>query len=78
MRAPVEMGKNIALANFLDKYAEKVITADGSVYYRFIDWFQQLDRGFVMHLDLPNDLSEFIVKAGLGNPNPQIQKPKYE
>jgi len=74
----IHIGKSFALAN-LTKYAERVETSDGNVYYRFNGWFQQLpdDFEFILHLeDLPPDLSDFITKSGLGGDNPKIEKPR--
>ena len=65
------------LANLV-KYAERVETEAGNVYYRFPRWFHQLPDNleFVIHTDIPEDLSQFIVKSGLGGDNPQPTKPK--
>jgi hypothetical protein len=77
MTKPVDIGQNIALANLLE-YAEQVVTEKGNAYYRFPCWFQLLPDNFEfrVHSVPPEDLSQFITKAGLGNPNPQIKKPK--
>jgi len=75
----IELGKNIALANFLMKYAERITTADGNTYYRFDGWFQMIpgDYEFVFHRDnWPEDLSQFVTKAGLGGDNIQIEQPE--
>jgi len=78
MSGSIDIGKNIALAN-LTKFAERVVTADGNVYYRFNGWFQLSpgDFEFILHReDLPSDLSEYLCRSGLGGDNPQIEKPK--
>ena len=71
------IGQSFALAN-LTKFAEKVTTTEGRTYYRFPCWFEQLPGNFefVVHEDLPEDLSKFIVKSGLGGDNPKIKKPE--
>lgn len=75
MKGPIHIGQNIAVANLLE-YAEKVVTEDGKEYYRFPYWFEKLEGNFefVIHTTAPKDLSEFLTKAGLGEPNPQIEK----
>jgi hypothetical protein len=77
MAGTVELGQNYALVN-LFKYAAKVETKEGKVYYKFPFWFEQLPGNFevVMHRDMPEDLSNFICKAGLGSNNPQIEQPE--
>ena len=77
MIEPVNIGQNYGLAN-LSCYAEKVVTEKGNVYFRFPGWFQQLPGNFefVIHTDMPEDLSKFICKAGLGGENPKPIKPE--
>jgi hypothetical protein len=59
------------------EYAEVVHTKEGRVYFRIPVWFEKMGCGeFRIHEDMPEDLSQFITKAGLGGDNPQIQKPK--
>jgi hypothetical protein len=72
----IKLGQNYGLVN-LFRFADKVETEEGKEYYRFPYWFELLPGNFevTLHVDLPEDLSKFITKAGLGNPNPQIQKP---
>lgn len=56
-------------------YADQVETKEGKTYYRLPVWFEQEGDWFRVHgKDLPEDLGRFIVKAGLGNPNPQIKR----
>ena len=72
------IGQNYALVNLL-KYAEVVKTPEGNEFYRFNCWFQLHTGDFeftVYHGKIPEDLHKFICKAGLGQPNPQIEKPK--
>jgi len=78
MAKKINIGKSVAMANFVSKYAEKVVTPTGKEYYRFPYWFEKIldDFEFVMHVDIPEDLSECICKAGLGGDNPKIVKPK--
>ena len=77
MSEPTDIGKSVCLKN-LTKYAERVKTEDGNVYYRFPHWFQEIpgDFRFVIHTDLPEDLSQFITKSGLGGDNPKPTKPE--
>ncbi len=42
----VEIGKSVAMANFVSKYAEKVVTPEGKTYYRFPYWFEQIMDDF--------------------------------
>lgn len=76
MKEPIELGKSYGLANLV-RFAERVVTEEGNIYYRFPCWFQELpgDFEFILHRDLPDDLSQFITKAGLGGDNPQIKEP---
>jgi len=78
MSKPVDIGKSIPLALLLKEYAEEVVTTEGNMYYRLPYWFQQLPGNFefVLHTDVPEDLVQFITKAGLGGDNPQIIKVK--
>ena len=78
MASKVEIGKSFAMANFVSKYAEKIVTPAGKEYYRFPHWFEKVldDFEFVMHIDLPDDLSECLCKAGMGGENVKIEKPK--
>jgi len=74
----VNIGKSFVMA-YLIRYAERVETSNGNVYYRFNGWFQQLpdDFEFILHReDLPSDLSEYLCRSGLGGDNPKIEKPK--
>jgi hypothetical protein len=76
MSGKVEIGQSYALANLIE-FAESVITEQGNIYYHFPCWFQlNPNFEFTIHRELPEDLTEYIVKAGLGNPNPQIKKPE--
>jgi hypothetical protein len=62
----------------LVKHASEVTTEEENTYYKIPHWFQITPDGndIVFHGRMPDDLSEFICKAGLGQPNPQIKKPK--
>jgi len=74
MEKTVNVNENTPL-KYLFLYADKVTTPEGNTYYFLPVWFKQKGCWFSVHLkDLPEDLSEFICKAGLGQPNPQIQK----
>ena len=58
------------------KFAYTIKTKEGNVYYRWPQWFQeQPDGSLVMCKTMPDDLSDFICRAGLGAPNPQIIRP---
>lgn len=57
------------------RFAYTIKTKEGNVYYRWPQWFQEMpDGNLVMCKIMPDDLSDFICKAGLGQPNPQIIK----
>ena len=73
----VDIGQNYVIAN-LSKYAEKVETKDGNVYYRFPYWFQQLPGNFefVIHIELPEDLDTFLMHAVKGSNHPQPIPPE--
>ena len=77
MKKPINIGQNYGLANLM-KYAERVETEEGNVYYRFPVWFQEIPGNFefVIHTDMPKDLSQFIVKSGLGGEHPKPTKLK--
>lgn len=77
MEKKINIGQNHALA-ILTKYAEEVTTEEGNTYYRIPFWFQQHPGNFEFSIcvEIPEDLSLFITKSGLGAPNPQIKKPK--
>lgn len=71
------IGQSFALSNLV-KLAEQVVTTEGNIYYRFPCWFQQLPGNFefIAWFNPPEDLTQFITKAGLGGDNPQIKKPR--
>ena len=57
--------------------AEKVVTEEGSVYARIPFWFEVQNGGdLILHEEMPEDLSKFICKSGLGGDNPKPIKPK--
>ena len=62
----------------LFEHAELVVTEDSNEYFRIPVWFQKMGDGkFVIHTDkLPEDLSMFICKSGLGGDNPKPIKPE--
>jgi hypothetical protein len=77
MAESIDIGQNYSLAILL-KYAAEVVTEEGNTYYKFPYWFQ-LHPGnfeFTIHRNLPEDLSQFITKAGLGGPNPRPKEPE--
>ena len=64
------------LEDLLDM-AEVVITEEGNTYFKIPAWFEKKGHGeFVIHTDMPEDLSQFITKSGLGGDNPKPTKPK--
>lgn len=68
---------NIPLASLLDRFAERVVTDEGNVYYRIPYWIQyNNDITFTVHVQEPTDLSDYITSAGLGGHNKPIEKPK--
>jgi len=72
MNKPIEIGQNYAIANLL-KYAKEVVTSDGRKFYQFPFWFEQLPGNFefLIHPEMPEELSMFICKSGLGGDNPK-------
>lgn len=72
----MRLGKNIRILDLVD-YAHSAETEE-SVYFKLDGWFEwKGDAGWIFHTDkLPEDLNQFITKAGLGGENPQIKKPK--
>jgi len=59
----------------LFQYADRVHTIDGNEYFQIPFWIQKLPDGdFLLHSDTPEDLQQFITKAGLGGDNPQIKR----
>lgn len=61
------------LKDFLH-FADFVHTEQGNDYFRVPFWIQQDNGVLVLHKEIPEDLSQFLAKAGLGGGNPQIQK----
>ena len=62
----------------LVRHASEIVTEEGNTYYKIPHWFQVTPNGndIVFHGKMPEDLSTYICKARLGNPNPQIKNPK--
>ena len=61
----------------LVKHASEVTTEEGNTYYKIPYWFQVSGDGEVTFLSkMPEDLSMFVCKAGLGSNNPQIPEPE--
>jgi len=56
------------LIDLIDEFGEVIETEDGGTYFRIPVWFESLGHGeYTVHTDkLPEDLSMFICKAGLG------------
>jgi hypothetical protein len=75
MSKQIHMVEHTPLRDFL-QFAEIVRTDQGNSYYRVPFWIQRHNGLLILHENPPEDLSEFITKAGLGNPNPQIIKPE--
>ena len=73
MSVKIHMVDQISVKDFL-RFAEYVHTENGNEYYRIPFWIQRSDEVLILHEEDPEDLSQFITKAGLGNPNPQIKK----
>ena len=73
----VKIEDGIELTLILMKCAERVPAKNGNIYYHLPCWFEEVGPGeLVLHLKNPEDLTEFITKAGLGGDNPQITKPE--
>ena len=75
MSKKIHMVDQTPLKDFL-RFAECIHTDQGNVYCRVPFWIQEKNGLLVLHGEMPEDLSQFIAKAGLGNPNPQIKKVK--
>ena len=62
----------------LVKVANVIETNEGNVSYKIPHCFQVSPDGedIVFHGTMPEDLSEFICQAAMGQPNPQIKRPK--
>jgi hypothetical protein len=62
----------------LVNHASEVTTEEGNTYYKIPYWFKVSSDGERMEIlkKKPEDLINFIVKSGLGEPNPQIKRPK--
>ena len=59
------------LEELLD-YAQVIVTEEGKTYFQIPVWFEKKGNGeFVIHTDMPEDLSQFICKSGLGGDNPK-------
>lgn len=56
------------------QYATRVVTEQGNEYFEFPCWFKRLEDGTLgvyWYPLLPADLKQFLVKAHMGEPNPQ-------
>ena len=65
----MRLGKQIGLTNLLDKYAERIHTKEGKIYYSFPGWFEIIPDDFhvVLHdKEYPEDLKKYIVDKELG------------
>jgi len=77
MSEKVQVINCASLCVLLDKYATEY-PVNGKIYYELPFWFEKTGKGIVMHFKPPADLGHFIMKAGLGNPNPQPIKKAEE
>lgn len=57
------------------RLSEQVQTEAGNTYFRLPFWIQKQEGDLIIHEQMPDDLSQFIVKARLGGKNPQPIKP---
>lgn len=61
----------------LVKHASEVTTEEGNTYYKIPFWFQVSRDGTVTFLNkMPEDLSMFVCKSGLGGDNPKLKEPE--
>ena len=73
MSTKIHMVDQTPLKDFL-RFAESIHTEQGNEYVRVPFWIQCHNGLFILHEKMPEDLSMFITKAGLGGDNPQINK----
>ena len=59
-----------ALSIIIDKYATE-FPVNGKTYYEVPFYFEKEGNALIMHFKAPEDLNHFIMRANLGNPNPQ-------
>lgn len=60
------------LTQIIYRFGTRVETAEGNHYYEIPFWFKPTAEGWILYgAKLPEDLSQFITKAGLGGDNPQ-------
>lgn len=65
------------LTEIIYRFGTRVTTVEGNDYYEIPFWFKPAIEGWILYgAELPEDLSEFITKAGLGGSNPQPKKVK--
>jgi hypothetical protein len=63
--------------SYLLKHASEITTKEGNTYHKIPFWFEvSPDGSVVFHHAMPEDLSEFVCKAGLGNPDYVIKRPE--
>jgi len=62
-----------ALSILLEKYATELPVGE-KIYFELPFWFEKQSHSLVMYFKPPIDLRDAILRAGLGNPNPQKVK----
>jgi hypothetical protein len=75
MPEEIKIAEISTLTQIIYRFGTRVETEDGNHYYEIPFWFKPTVEGWVLYgAELPEDLSQFIAKAGLGQPNPQPKK----
>ncbi len=77
MSKGIKIAEISTLTQIIYRFGTWVVSVDGNHYYELPFWFKPTTEGWVLYGDeLPEDLSQFIVKSGLGGDHPQPQKVK--
>jgi hypothetical protein len=66
------------ILDILKEFGSVIETQEGNVYAEIPFWMEIKNGEVILHTSMPEDLSQFLAKAGLGGDNPQPRKCKYE
>ncbi|MCK5019471.1 MAG: hypothetical protein KAS32_20600 [Candidatus Peribacteraceae bacterium] len=75
MSREIKIIETSTLTQIIHQFGTRVKTIDGNHYYEIPFWFKPMVEGWILYgAELPEDLKQFITKAGLGGENPQPTK----
>lgn len=71
----IKITEKATLTQVVYRFGTRVETVEGNRYYEVPFWFKPTADGWVLYgKELPEDLQQFICKAGLGGDNPKPKK----